>query len=75
MKGILIAWVDSVNVVDRSLEEIDELFESGVWLRKFNRYQTSGVGAQITAIEEAMGRGEGATDLKPTGQVTQQETL
>ena len=46
---------------------------SGVPLRKFKGYQTSGVGAQITAIEEAMGRGEGQADLKLSGQVTHSE--
>jgi hypothetical protein len=64
-----------VDGVDRSLEEIDELFDSGISLRKFKGYQTSGVGAQITAIEEAMGRGEGAADVKLAEQVQVRETV
>jgi hypothetical protein len=59
--------------VDRSLEEIDELFDSGVSLRKFKSYHTTGLGAQITAIEEAMGRGEGEADLKSETHVGQVE--
>jgi len=57
------------------LEEIDELFESGVSLRRFKSYQTTGLGAQITAIEEAMGRGEGEADLKSEPQVRQIEQV
>lgn len=59
--------------VDRSLEEIDELFDSGVSFRKFKSYKTTGLGAQITAIEEAMGRGEGEADLKSEAHVGQLE--
>jgi hypothetical protein len=66
-------WFVLTDRVDRSLEEIDELFDSGISLRKFKSYQTAGLGAQITALEEAMGRGEGEADLKSESHIRQLE--
>ena len=38
---------------NRSLEELDSLYEARVSTRKFRTYQTSGLGREITAMEEA----------------------
>lgn len=35
----------------RGLEELDELFQNRVSVFKFNRYETSGIGAQIHIVE------------------------
>lgn len=37
----------------RSLEELDELFEKNVSVWKFGKFRTSGIGAEVTALESA----------------------
>jgi hypothetical protein len=45
-------WLMVPETRNRSLEELDEMFQAGIKTRQFRKYVCTGLGAQITHIEE-----------------------
>lgn len=57
---------------DRSLEEIDEMFENKVSLRKFRQYKSTGLGGKITAVEAGVEHGTATDSEKGSVEVAEE---
>jgi SP family sugar:H+ symporter-like MFS transporter len=58
---------------NRSLEELDELFQKKVSVWRFGKYQTSGLGHQITVAEKAHEKGEILEGIESTPDAVSEE--
>ena len=50
--GSVWAWFFFPELKGRSLEEVDEMFEAGIWAYQFKKYVTTSKASQIARIEE-----------------------